>query len=129
MKVAVNDVSEKKTLIDFFEMNVHKFSNRPKLVVHKHQSVASPCSRIAFFPCFPKHNPMPHNSTIVNHKPRCSIKPRRFDLQSSSSPENAFCFCREFQFSVREMLSIQSSLRRSRGRTLGYGNLLAEIVT
>lgn len=40
-----------------------------------------------------------------------------------------FCRCREFQFSVLEMLSIQSSLARSSGSTAGNGYLEAEMVT
>lgn len=42
---------------------------------------------------------------------------------------NAFCLCREFQLSVREILSIQSSLLLSSGNTLGNGYRDAEIVT
>lgn len=40
-----------------------------------------------------------------------------------------FCRCLEFQFNVREILSIQSLPLRSSGRTLGKGNLDADTVT
>lgn len=40
-----------------------------------------------------------------------------------------FCLCLEFQFKVREILSIQSSRFLSKGKTDGNGYLEAEMVT
>ena len=53
----------------------------------------------------------------------------QFFADFCSPLSNAFCRCLLFQFSVLEMLSTQSSLRLSKGRTLGNGNRLAEMVT
>lgn len=50
-------------------------------------------------------------------------------LLLASCSSYAFCRCLLFQFSVREMLSTQSSLRLSKGSTEGKGKRDAEIVT
>lgn len=71
------------------------------------------------------HRSPPCFSAVFLPSPSPFVSPAFFVLASS----NAFCRWRLFQFSVREMLSTQSSLLRSKGSTLGKGKREAEMVT